>query len=226
MAEQVSKDEVAKARIIGHMNADHADSLSYYLQHYCSLSPRTARGAILSDISLSAMTLRTTDNKTHTIPFSPAMTSWAEARTRSVDMDRESRSALDISSIRITFYEPPRSPFQIFVFTACLFTFGVFVFRNQIVPGTWFYDVPLAYWPGGPEWFVWIAKTIALPVLVIHLIETYMLETTKLRKHGVERGTALWWKWVLSCFIEGYGSHQRVGAAIKRKTKEAEAAKH
>ena len=109
MADPASKDEAAKARIIGHMNADHAESLSYYLQHYISLSPRVARGAILCDISLSAMTLRTTDNKTHTIPFSPPMTSWAEARTRSVDMDRVSRNALDISSIRITSYDPPQN---------------------------------------------------------------------------------------------------------------------
>ncbi|KUJ13593.1 uncharacterized protein LY89DRAFT_687627 [Mollisia scopiformis] len=226
MADQSSKDEAAKARIIKHMNADHADSVSYYLQHYCSLSPRAARGAALSDISLSAMTVRTVDNKTHTIPFTPPMTSWAEARTRTVDMDRESRSALDVSSIRITSYEPPRKRFHIFVFGICLFTFGVFAMRNKIVPGTWFYDVPLRYWPGGPEVFVWIARTIALPVVAIHLGEAYMMDTTRLRKHGVERGTSLWWMWVVSCFIEGYGCHQRIDAAVKKKTKEAEQAKH
>lgn len=226
MADLESKNEAAKARIIKHMNADHAESLSYYLQHYRSLSARAARGAILDDITLSAMSLRTTDNDLHQIPFNPPMTSWAEARQRTVDMDREAREALGISSIRITTYEPPRSPFQIFVFGACLFTFNVFMFRNKIVPGTWFWEVPLQYWPGGPEWFVWIAKTIALPVVVIHLVESYMLDTTRLKKHGVERGTALWWKWVFSCFIEGYGSYQRTGAIVERKRKEAAAAKH
>lgn len=94
------------------------------------------------------------------------------------------------------------------------------------MPGTWFYDVPLTYWPGGPEWFVWIAKAIALPVLIIHLVEAYMMDRTRLRKYGVERGSGLWWTWIVSCFIEGYGCHQRIDAAVKRKTKEAELAKH
>ncbi|CZR67972.1 related to integral membrane protein [Phialocephala subalpina] len=226
MADPISKDEAAKARIIKHMNADHADSLSLYLQHYCHLSARSTRNAQISSISLAHMSLQTTDGKAYSIPFSPPMTSWAEARTRTVDMDREARTALDVSNIKITSYEPPRKPFHIFVFGICLFTFGVFAMRNRIVPGTWFYDVPLKYWPGGPEWFVWIAKTIALPVVVIHLGEAYLMDRTRLRKHGVERGTALWWKWVVSCFIEGYGCHQRIDAAVRRKTKEAEAAKH
>lgn len=52
------------------------------------------------------------------------------------------------------------------------------------------YDNLLQWWPGGPEWFLWIAKVIALPVLGIHLYEAYLLDTTRLWKYGVERGDA------------------------------------
>jgi putative heme iron utilization protein len=110
MADQTSKDAAMKERIIKHMNNDHADSLSLYLQHYNKLSASSARGARMTDISLSAMTFQTTDGKTHTIPLNPPMTSFADARTRSVDMDREARSALDISRIKLTSYPLHESP--------------------------------------------------------------------------------------------------------------------
>ena len=102
----------------------------------------------------------------------------------------------------------------------------VFVTRKSIVEGTWFYDNILPWFPGGPEWFLWISKVIALPVLGIHLGEAYWLDKSRLRKHGVERGTALWSKWVASCFIEGAGCFHRIDATVKRKTLEAEKAKH
>jgi hypothetical protein len=141
-------------------------------------------------------------------------------------MDRESRSALDISPIAITEYEPPKSPLHITIFGLCIFTFVSFVTRNRIVEGTWFYDKVLPWYPGGPKWFLWCTKVIAFPVLVVHLGEAYWLDRSRLRKHGVDRATALWYKWIASCFIEGVGSFQRFDAIVKRKTLEAEKAKH
>jgi hypothetical protein len=226
MADQASKDAASKQRIIKHMNGDHADSLSLYLQHYCKLSARTARGAVMTDISLSAMAFRTTDGKTHTIPLKPPMTSYAEARTRSVDMDREARSALDLSSIRITSYLPPRKPVHVFVFGICSVMYIVFATKHKLVPGTWFYDNILLYWPGGPEAYLWFLKTIFFPVLAIHFGEVFLLDRTRLRKYGIQRGTLLWWKWVGSNFIEGYGAFQRFDQEVQRKKKEAEKAQH
>jgi hypothetical protein len=97
MADQASKDAAMQQRIIKHLNNDHAESLSLYLRHYSRLSARAARGAIMTDISLSAMTFQTADGNTHIILLRPPMSSFAEARTRTVDMDRAARSALDIS---------------------------------------------------------------------------------------------------------------------------------
>ena len=226
MADQAAKDAVAKGRIIKHLNADHQQSLSYYLQHYKKLSASAASKPLIGDITFDALTIESADGRSHVIPFNPPMKSWSEARQRTVDMDREARAALEISHIRITEYEPPASIAHLTVFGLCLFTFGIFVTRSRIVPGTLFYDKVLPWWPGGPEWFLWISRVIALPVLCIHLGEAYWLDKSRLRKHGVERGTALWYKWISSCFIEGFGCFQRSDATVKRKTLEAEKAKH
>jgi hypothetical protein len=226
MADQLSKDAAAKERIIKHLNADHQRSLSYYLQHYNSLSSWEASKPVLTDITFDVLTFRLSSGNTSTIPLYPPLTSWSDARVRTVEMDRISREALDISSIRITEYEPPKSVFHITMFALCLFTFVIFTTRQWIVDGTWFYDTALPWFPGGPKWFLGISKAIALPVLGIHLVEAYMLDRTRLRKYGVERGSGLWWKWIFSSFIEGFPSFHRIDATVKRKEREVEKAKH
>jgi hypothetical protein len=227
MADQPpSKDAAMQQRIITHMNADHQPSLSLYLQHYLALSPRAARNPTLTSISLSSLSILTRDGKTHTIPFKPPMTSYAEARTRTVEMDREAREALGVSSIRITTFSPPKSPFHLTILFLVLLTFTIFLTRQKIVPGTLVYDRILPYFPGGPTWFLWIANTILLPVLAIHITETVVMERTRLRKYGVERGSGLWWVWMVDCFLEGYGSFQRFDGLVEGKRREAEKAKH
>ncbi|RDW75793.1 hypothetical protein BP5796_06614 [Coleophoma crateriformis] len=220
------KAEAAKARIISHMNADHQTSLSYYLRHYAQLSASQARKPSMLDISMDSMTLQTAAGEKHTIAINPPMASWADARLRAVDMDKEAREALGIDSIRITAYEPPTTPIHIFVFTACALTAILFILSSKIVPGTTFYDSVLPYFPGGPKVFVWLVKRLAFPVLLIHIAETYFLDKTRLTRYGVERGSALWWQWVASCFIEGFGCFQRIDWEVARKRKEAEGKAH
>ncbi|KAL2072922.1 hypothetical protein VTL71DRAFT_10246 [Oculimacula yallundae] len=220
------QDEAAKARIIKHMNADHAESLSYYLQHFCKLSSRIAHGATLTSITLSSMTFKTTDGKTHTIPLNPPMKAWSEARQRSVDMDREARNGLGISSIRITEYEPPRKPVQIVLFGILILTWLAVVFQRSIVPGTWLYDTVLSVYPGGPGMFTWMIRKMSLPFIAIHVLESVFFDQLKLRKHGVVRGSPLWFKWIGSCLIEGFACFQRINETIDRKAREAEKAKH
>ncbi len=92
--------------------------------------------------------------------------------------------------------------------------------------GTWFYDTVLPWFPGGPEFFLLTAKTIALPVVGLHALEATIFEKTRLQKYGVERWSGLWFKWVASCACEGFGCFQRIDAAVKRKEKEAEKESH
>lgn len=89
------------------------------------------------------------------------------------------------------------------------------------MPGTWVYDTALPWFPGGPEWFLWLVKTIAWPTYAIHITEAYLLDKTKLRKHGVERGTEVWMMWMISCFIEGYGCFDRINKTVEKKKLEA-----
>ncbi|KAF4627701.1 hypothetical protein G7Y89_g10448 [Cudoniella acicularis] len=224
--DQASKDAAMQQRIIKHMNADHQESLSYYLRHYTHLSSREARSPTLETISFEAMNIRTLDGKTHKVAFKPPMKNWGEARTRTVDMDRESREGLDISSIRITEFYPPKSTAHIVVIGGCLLALVSFVTRSQMMEGSWMYKNVLTWFPGGPDMFHWVVKMIAAPVVVLHAFEAFLLDRTRLRKYGVERGSSLWWKWMAMCFLEGYGCFQRIDAAVRRKKEAAEKEKH
>lgn len=140
-------------------------------------------------------------------------------------MDREARTALGISHVQVTEYERPRRALHVIVFGLCIFIFASFTALPWILPGTFFYDKILRYFPGGPEVFLWINRKIALPIVAIHCFEVYMLNKTRLRRHGVERGSTLWWKWVASCCFEGIGCFQRIDVMVK-KALEMEKAKH
>ncbi|KAH8601862.1 hypothetical protein B0O99DRAFT_607619 [Bisporella sp. PMI_857] len=226
MADAAAQNAAAKARIISHLNKDHQRSLSYYLQHYNSLSSFEARSPVLTDITFDYMTFRTSWGNISSIPLSPPMKAWSEARTRTVEMDRVSRKALGISHISLTEYKLPNSLFQRTIFALCILTVVIFATKQWIVKGTFVYDRILPYWPGGPEWFLWISNVIALPTLILHLGEAFLLDRTRLRKYGVERGSSLWFKWVISCFIEGFGCFVRIDETVKRKELEAEKQKH
>jgi hypothetical protein len=91
MADQAAKEAAAKERIIKHLNNDHQQSLSYYLQHFNSLSPWEASAPTLTDITFDALTFRTSSGGMSTIPLYPPMASWSEARIRTVEMDLTAR---------------------------------------------------------------------------------------------------------------------------------------
>lgn len=215
-------DAAAKARIIAHMNRDHATSLSYFLQHFCQLSASQASSPTLVDISLSSLSLSSRDGKIHSIALDPPMTSFADARARTVELDQTARAALDISPYTVTTYVPPSSPVHVTVFGLCALTAVVFATRSYIVPGTLVYDQILHYFPGGPEMFLWLVKKVQPTTLAIHFIEIFLLDRTRLRKYGVRRGSGVWFAWMSSCLIEGYGCFQRVDALVGKQKRAAE----
>jgi hypothetical protein len=224
-AESTSRDVAAKERIMKHMNADHQKTLSYYLRNYHHLSTAAASSATMQDITLSSITLLASA-KTYTVPIFPPLKSLGEARTRLIEMDIQSRTALNISCIEITEYIPPQSIFHRTIFGLCVFTMVVFATRAWIVPETFFYDKVLPWFPGGAEWFLWAVRMVFWPTIVLHTVEATMLDMTRLRKYGVDRGSGLWWKWMASAFMEGFGSFMRIDKAVKTKEIEAEKVKH
>jgi len=221
-------DSAAKTRIITHLNLNHRAELTRYLQHYGHLSHRAASASPqIQDLSLDTLTLTTTSRSgtttTHTIPWSPRLTSYADARPAAVNMDREARAALGISDIVITDFVAP-SPFNIFVGLLVTYTYLSLLAQacGLIVPGTWFYDVVLANcFPGGGEMYTWVQKMAALPVVVIHVGEAVWMDW-KVRRFGVVRGSELWMKWVGDNALEGYGAHARFDELVRRKETEKE----
>ena len=59
-------------------------------------------------------------------------------------------------------------------------------------------------------------------VLAIHSLEVVWIHKTRLGKHGIETGSALWWKWALQTFAEGVGSVMRFDAEVRRLQREEE----
>jgi hypothetical protein len=105
-----TKEAAIKARIIKHMNTEHAESLSLYLQHYSGLSAAEAATPKLVDISYDSLTIESSPSAistsstsavgragaVYTIPVEPPMASWGDARPRVVAMDGEARAGLGL----------------------------------------------------------------------------------------------------------------------------------
>ncbi|RKF58662.1 integral membrane protein [Golovinomyces cichoracearum] len=208
-----------KASITKHMNSDHSESIELFLQHFSQLSPEAAQGATIQDISLSELQILTTDSTIHRIPLEPPMASLQEARERMKDMDNTARRALKIEEQNLVPYQFPKSLLHVSVMSTCLVTFLIFglTLRGDFfVPGRYVYDKILPFFPGGPETFLVVAKVLALPTLAIHAGELLYLDSSRLKKNGIKRGTALWWQWAISCYAEGFGSFQRFDAKLKK----------
>ncbi|KXJ86788.1 putative integral membrane protein [Microdochium bolleyi] len=232
MATTAPKDDAAiKARIIGHMNRDHAAELTHYLRAFAGLSPRAARGAQLADLTLDTLHLTTT-TATHKIPISPPMTSLSESRVRLVDMAQQAQRKLGLSDIRITTYTPPQGG-GIASFAGVAFYFVSALALPWIMPGTLAWDVLDRFFPSfgffggsGAETFTWLTRLIVVPVLLIHVTEAWWIARTRLEKHGVELGSGLWWLWTANTFFEGAPAFWRFDRLVAAERARKEGVKH
>ena len=225
MADSSSKDAAAKQRIITHMNVDHQDSLVRYLEHFCHVSSYSARNARLEDISFNSMTIKSSNGSIHTIPLDPQMAAWSEARERVVALDIESVSGLKRSNVTVKKYKSPKG-FKALVFVAAGCTMVVFSKRSNFQPGSLFYDTILKHAPAFAQWCYKIQPKLIYPMVVIHAAEAAYMEKSRLEKHTVPRFSKLWWKWVLSTFVEGFGAFVRFDQIVKDEEEKKAKAKH
>ena len=236
MASSDPADAAFKARIIKHMNNDHADSLSLYLRHYFYMSPSAAFPARLEDISFSDLVIVDSSKMRSIVNIKPPMKSWADARPRMVAMDAECRAALGIpppehgavsksrEKVKLERYLPPQTLLQRTIFLAALGTYFLIISRvlGHLGEGTFFYNHVASFWPLGRTAgqragnFLWTLDRVAVPMLLLHLGETVALERTRLQRYGVKRCCKLWWAWVGSTFVEGYGSWDRIAGEVER----------
>jgi hypothetical protein len=116
-------------------------------------------------------------------------------------------------------YMPPRVPYDLAVFVAVLFyyfTFGLVRAGGFAPGGLPALVVETVRFPGGVAGLKWLVNAIFVPVLAIHLVETWLLERTRLQKFGVRRGSRVWWLWVGSVFIEGAMAFKRFDIVVER----------
>lgn len=224
---QPSSTPDPRTRILNHMNADHQDSLVRYLEHYSSLPSRTARHARLTDISLTSMTIATSRTSIYRIPFDPPLKDWSETRPRVVDMDAECRTSLGRDEITLKDYMLPRRGYQVAVTALCILTYLVMGRRATLAPaeGSVLKGMSERY----PAVFAWLWRVqpwALYPLLVTHVVETVVMDRTRLRRHSVPRLSGLWWKWFVSTFVEGFGAFHRVDEMIAGERKKKEKAKH
>ncbi|OAA54870.1 hypothetical protein ISF_08141 [Cordyceps fumosorosea ARSEF 2679] len=214
-----------KDRIISHMNRDHTREMSHYLRHYNGLSARQAARPSLRDLSLEALLIRA-DGLDHTLPFAPPLASWAEVRPRLVEMDAVARAALDISDVAVTSYVAPR-PADWAVLLAVSFYFVSAATLPWTGEGSAAWRLlEAARFPGGAATFRWLVRALFVPVLGIHVAECYLLDRWRLSRHGVERFSAVWLMWEVSCFLEGLMAWHRFDELVAEKQRQKAAKKH
>lgn len=234
-----------KARTLAHMNDSHRADMRHILQHFgasppapssalppagapapSSTSTSSSDDPILVDITLTSLTLRLPrTNTSHVVAFTPPLAAWDDRRARLVEMTRAARAALGVPDVVVAEYMPPRVPYDLAVFVAVLFyycTFGV-VRMGVLDSGNGSSAavvvkaaVEMSRFPGGVEGFVWLVNAIFVPVVAIHVFETWLLERTKLSKFGVRRGSKVWWMWVGSVFIEGAMAFKRFDIVVEK----------
>lgn len=210
--------EQRRRRIINHMNNGHQQELTHYLQHFACVPHNIASASPeLRDISLERMIIRVSGNHEYTVPFAPPLSSWEEIRSRSVEMDATARAS--IYDITITEYASPKG-FGAFVFSLVSFYFACYISLPWVVPGSTAWNILETVFPGGPAWFRFIVKMIFWPVVAIHTSEAVVFDRTRMKRHGVQRWSNLWWKWEANCWIEGITAWKRIDAIIATKRAE------
>lgn len=223
------EDDAAQDRIIKHMNADHFDSIIRYVRHYNRVSSFSARNARLKNITFQNISISSFPYPSkeihHTIPLDPPFHSWAEARSRLVEMDADACKGLGCSNITVKTYAPP-SGFKAVIFGACLWTYVTFSRRSHFLPGSLYYDYFFGFVPGFAKFCYTIQPLIITLMVVLHSAEVIHLAITRLEKHTVPVFSQLWWKWILSDFVEGVGALKRFDRIVEEERLKKEHQKH
>ncbi|KOS21719.1 hypothetical protein ESCO_001694 [Escovopsis weberi] len=236
MAPLSPADEERKARIISTVNRDHRRMLSHLLRRHTSLSSSAASppsACALVDIHLKyGVLIRAPSGKEYQISFddnddaddgSDSSTprgeaSWADVEARIIAMGNAARAALGISDVHIT-----RSPtFGLLDWASYAFIFffvGCVATLPYVRPGSGAWGAIDAVFPGGVGVYRSVVKAVTWPALAIHVAEALAFDRLRMRRHDVPRWSALWWKWEINVFIQGYGAWKKIGAFVDEERK-------
>ncbi|EXJ88099.1 hypothetical protein A1O1_05027 [Capronia coronata CBS 617.96] len=214
--------EAIKTRIIKHMNADHSLSLRLYLAQYAHVPLPGTTPAELVDITLEHMIITSAYGR-HIIPLDPPMKSLLEARERLVTMHTACLASLDLSDVVVDRYVPPQRLWQWFVCGVCLLIFATFPFRDQLRPESGSLIARAWSVNGTAPALARLCYAVQPGVLgfmvIVHVLEAVWFARTKLRRHWVEAGSAVWWAWIGDCLLEGVGCLKRFDGVVGVKAK-------
>lgn len=226
-----SSESATKARIIAHMNRDHTAELSHYLRAFNGVPASAARTPQLTDLALDSLTIRTSPSTSHVVRIAPPMASLADARARTVEMAQRARQqlGLGLSPVRVTAFAWPESAAlaglvgaSVVAMSVCTLGLGL----GLAQPGSALEDVAGRWGGPGAAGYRWLVKLVFVPLLAVHVVEAAWMARSRLAKHGVEAGSALWWKWVAAPFFEGVPAIWRFDALVEAERKKLESAKH
>lgn len=160
--------------------------------------------------------------KTYTIPFTPPLASYRDARARVVEMDKEALVALNRSDITVKEFLPPTG---LYFLEFCVITATFLAYSQR----WWFArgGVVERVLGAGFARFSWgIQPWLLGALVVIHGCELAVFVPKYLRRHSVEFGSRVFWLWVGFSFVEGQFAWWRFQALVERKRVEAERRKH
>ena len=211
-----------ETRIITHMNADHPESLSLYLQHLYHLPTYRTRLAKMTEIDFNTMEVRIpaiipfiSSAQFYEVPITPPLETWADARPRLLAMDRSARAALDRSEASVKVYRPPDRPWMYAFLTFVLTVSASFSSRSNFLPGSLFYETTgLKHVDGFARFCYWFHPYMWAILIGLHALEVIVMSRGKLKRYNVHTGSWLWWKWVLGVSVEGSPCILRFNEAV------------
>ncbi|XDG03145.1 hypothetical protein ABKA04_002760 [Annulohypoxylon sp. FPYF3050] len=212
-------NEPHKSRIIGHMNADHGGEIEEYLRAFNALSASSARGAQITDMSLTTMTIKSASG-THTVAITPPLKTAADARVVLVDMSAQAKSKLGLSFIKVREWHPP-SGLGLLTFAGVALYFVCAATYPLVQPPTTAWGLLDEFWPGGAAAYKWLVRAIFIPVMLIHVGEAWWMARSRLRRHGVEVGSKVWFLWTLGTFVEGLPAMKRFDRVVEEEGKKS-----
>lgn len=157
------------------------------------------------------MHISTSPHSIYLIPLDPPLTSFSETRARVVEMDAAALAGLGRADVTVKRYTTP-SALGLLNMTLVALTFLLMHRRANLAAddGHWLLFRPLvARFPATFAFLYRLQPWLFLPVLAIHTAEAWWLDRSRLRRHSVPRMSAVWWKWVVGHFFEGFTSYQR-----------------
>lgn len=214
MAEEQT-EAAARERILFHMNTDHQVSLIAYLRVYCKVTVKPSYTAKMEDINLLSMVISYGGSR-YSVPFDPPMKSIRDARSRLVDMHSRCLEQLGESDIIIREYTRPRG-FHAVVFTLCLSSYICLSQRSNFLPGSILYSAIFQYFPKFAYLCYVVQPALLATMILIHVVEAGLMAVRVLKPHRVPVFSRLWWKWMVSTFIEGFGAFQRTERIVQKE---------